>query len=170
VIGSPEINKVIRRHFSPILRQNGFDQVQTRLNWGWDGPCTMVLIVRAVGGYFSDVTGWPSMSLNVQLGVWYDFIPSDHPHGVKTTSNGRPLPQDYEYQERSHLNIGLDQRLYTQRLINPAEQVRTDLWWVQPDGSNVEEVVDDIAQQFLLEGLPWFQRMTDIPTVFAELT
>ena len=131
MISSPEINKVIRQRFSPILRQNCFTQVKTRLNWGWDGPCTMVLIVRAVGGYFSDVTGWPSMSLNVQLGVWYDFIPSDYSHGVKTISNWRPLPQDHECQERSHLNIGLDQRLHTQWLINPAEQVCTDLWWVQ---------------------------------------
>ncbi len=152
VISSSEINKVIRQHFSPLLRQNGFTKVQTRLNWGWGSPCTRVLIIRAVGGHFSAVTGWPSMSLGVQLGVWYEFI-----------------PQDYECQQRHHPDIGLDQRRYTQQLTNPAEQSRTDLWWVQPDGSNIEQVVKDIGQQFLVAGLPWFQRMTDIPTVFADV-
>ena len=169
VTSSSEINKVIRQHFSPLLQQNGFTKVETRLNWGWDSPCTRVLIIRAVGGHFSAVTGWPSMSLGVQLGVWYEFIPQDHPRGVKINPNGKPLPQDYECQQRHHLDIGLDQNRYTQQLTNPAEQSRTDLWWVQPDGSNVEEVVKDIGQQFLVAGRPWFQHMTDIPTVFADV-
>ena len=75
MVGSPEINKVIRQHISPVLKHHGFTLLQTRHNWGWHGPCTWVLDVRAVGNNFAAVTGWPPMSVGVWLGVFYDFVP-----------------------------------------------------------------------------------------------
>jgi hypothetical protein len=169
MIGSPEINKVLRRTLSPILKQHGFTQVKTRHNWGWHGPCTWVLHIRAVGAYFSDVTGWPPMSVGVGLGVFYDFVPSDYVGPVKLDSNGKPLAREEQCHQRLQLSRGLDQWQLTQRLGNPAEQTRTDLWWIERDGSNVEAVVQDIAQQFLAEGLPWFERMSDLHVAYAEI-
>lgn len=169
MIGSPEVNKAIRHHLSPVLRQHGFGKVQTRLNWGWHGPCTWVLVIRAVGGYFAGVTGWPSMSIGVQLGVWYDFIPLDFSGAIRLSPDGKPLPRDHECQQRSHLDIGLDQRQHTRQLKSLAEQVRTDLWWVEPDGNNIGVVVQDIKEQFLVAGLPWFERMIDILEVYSEV-
>ena len=29
--------------------------------------------------------------------------------------------------------------------------------------------MNDIAQQFVAEGLPWFERMTDIPSAYADI-
>ncbi|SMQ80698.1 hypothetical protein SAMN05444673_3988 [Bacillus sp. OV166] len=33
MIGSPEVNKVIRKILSPTLKENGFNKVNTRNNW-----------------------------------------------------------------------------------------------------------------------------------------
>lgn len=169
MVGSPEINKAIRRQLSPVLKQCGFTRVRTRHNWGWHGPCTWVLDIRAVGNYFARVTGWPPLSVVVSLGVFYEFVPLGLPRTLELDPNGKPLPLDVDCQQRSVLHRGLDQWQHTQRLKNSAEQARTDLWWIEPDGTNVGVVVQDIEQRFLAVGLPWFERMTDIPTVYTEV-
>ncbi len=169
MISSPEINKAIRRSLSPQLKQNGFTRVQTRRNWGWRGPCTWVLELRAVGAHFGAVTGWPPMSIGVWIGVFYDFVPRDVPVVFELSPEAKPLPREWDCPQRSHLDIGLDQRRYRQQLNNPAEKARTDIWWVEPDGGNLEEVMEDITHQFLAQGLFWFERMTDIHAVYTEI-
>ena len=114
MIGSPEINKVIRRVLTPVVKQNGFSHVQGRNYWGWHGPCTWVLNVRAVGNYFSLCTDWPSMSLGVSLGVWYDFIPKEMRGSVKISQLGLPLPDECGCQRRLVLRSAIDQSEYTQ--------------------------------------------------------
>jgi len=169
MIGSPEINKVVRHVLSPVLRQHGFTRVQTRKNWGWHGPCTWVLEICAVGSYFGYVTGWPPMSVAVWLGVFYDFIPAEFSGTVKVDSDGKPLPREYQCHMRSHLACTLDQSRYKLRLDNPAERARNDLWWIEPDGSNVEGVIQAIMEQYLVAGLPWFERQADLPAIYTEI-
>src|SRR5437773_1647127 len=125
MIGSPEVNKVIRRVLSPVLRQHQFSKVEVRNNWSWHGPCTWVFNTRAVGGYFSAVTGWPPMSVGVWLGVFYDFIPEEVPGTVRHSADGMPLPREYECHLRSALNCSLDQSGFTQQLSVSAERNRT---------------------------------------------
>ena len=109
------------------------------------------------------------MSVVVSLGAFYNFVPLGLPRALKLCPDGKPLPLDVDCQQRSVLHIGRDQRRHTQRLKNPAEQARTDIWWIESDGGNVANVVGDIAHQFLAEGLPWFERMTDIPIAYAAI-
>ncbi len=54
-------------------------------------------------------------------------------------------------------------------LRNWAEQQRTDLWWIERDGSNREGVVEDITRQFVRDGLPWLERATDLAGVYADV-
>jgi hypothetical protein len=169
MIGSPEVNKILRRVLIPVLRQHGFTKTENRHNWGWHGPCTWVLDIRAVGGYFSGVTGWPPMSVGVWLGVFYDFIPEEIPDTVKRSSDDLPLPREYDCHLRSQVNCSLNQSKFTRSLSNPAERKRSDLWWIEPNGSNVEDVAEDIARQFLTEGLPWFERITDLNAAYEEI-
>lgn len=44
-----------------------------------------------------------------------------------------------------------------------------DIWWIESDGSNVEEVIADIKQSFLNDGLKWFKEYQDINTAFTEI-
>lgn len=169
MISSPDIDKLLRRHLSPILRESGFTKVSARKSWGWHGPCTWVLQIRAVGNYFSQVTGWPPMSVCVWTGVYYDFVPfAGHtPH--KTDNRGRLIPDEAHCQVRSHLSCTLDQKAYTKALSNPGERSREDIWWFEPDGNNMAEAVENIAQCFVSEGEPWFRRYTDLPATLAYI-
>src|SRR5512146_2609875 len=95
MISSPEINKILRKTLSPILRENGFTVVQARKAWGWHDHCVWVLSIRAVGNYFSLVTGWPPMSVGVWTGVYYDFIPEDSRSAyVDVDTEGRLRPDE----------------------------------------------------------------------------
>lgn len=42
MICSPDINQVIRKSLSPILKENGFNKVNTRNNWRWIDQCIWV--------------------------------------------------------------------------------------------------------------------------------
>jgi hypothetical protein len=167
VIGSPEINKVIRRTLSPALRATGFMHVQTRNNWAWYGDVIWVLNIRAVGYYFSRVTGWPPMSVCVWLGTFYTFFPVTF--SIKRHSDGRLLPEEWICQMRSHLSCALDQTALKARLDTEPEKRRSDIWWIEPDGSNVKEVIENIRDVYLTDGTRWFQQMSDLNYAFRQI-
>jgi Domain of unknown function (DUF4304) len=164
---SPEINKVIRRILSPTLRENGFTIVKTRTNWGYHGPCIWMLKLRAVGWEFSEVTGWPPMSIVVDTGIFYEFIPFDR--AMKKSDDSRLLPQEYDCHMRSELTSTLNQSRFKRRLEVWAERERKEIWWIERDLSNTEEVVTNIRYSFLEQGLPWFQKFSDLQAAFAEI-
>ena len=169
MISSPDINKLLRKYLSPILRENGFTKVSARKAWGWKDHCVSVLQIRAVGSYFSDVTGWPPMSVCVWAGVYSDFIPFNGHTPPKLDEKGRLVPDEVYCHMRSHLSRTLDQGRFTALLSNPAERVRKDIWWFERDGSNMEETVEDIALRFVDEGKPWFERYTNLSIAFADI-
>ena len=56
------------------------------------------------------------------------------------------MPAEYECHMRSHLECGLGQTQRVRSLRNLLERERKDIWWVEPDGSNSEDVASDIAE------------------------
>lgn len=168
MIGSPEVNKVIREILSPVLKANGFSKVNTRNNWAWIDHSIWVLNITSVGKYFSDVTGWPPMSIHVDLGMYYNFIPMNNDR-IKTDEGGRLFPKSHQCHLQGELHSTLDQMKYMSSLSNPAEQKRKDLWWIEPDGSNIEEVIKNVKQSFLTDGIDWFRKNTDVEHAFLEI-
>jgi hypothetical protein len=169
MITSSHINKLLRRYLGPILRESGFSKVEARKAWGWNDRSISVLEIRAVGSYFSVVTDWPPMSVNVWMGVYYPFIPFDGNQPLPLDDKGRLLPREYHCHTRSHLACTLDQTRFTYQLPNLPERGRTDIWWFERDGSNMTEAVENIALSFVDEGKPWFARYTDLEKTFAEI-
>jgi len=169
MISSGDVNKVLRKHLSPILRENGFSSVQARKAWGWHDHCVWVLTVRSVGSYFSDVTGWPPMSVCIWTSIYYDFIPFRGHTPPKLDDKGRLSPDEAYCHMRSHLNSTLDQQIYKSQLRTPAEQRRTDIWWIERDGINAPEVVENITLAFMNEGIQWFNHHNDLEACFKEI-
>jgi hypothetical protein len=168
MIGSPEVNKIIRKTLSPVLKENGFTKVNTRHNWTWIDNSIWVMDITAVGRYFSDVTGWPPMSIHVDLGIYYDFIPANDKY-LKMDGQGKVLPKTHQCHLQGELYSTLNQLKYMSNLSNPAEQKRKDLWWIEPDGSNIEEVIENVKQSFLTDGIDWFRKHTEIEHAFLEI-
>jgi len=169
MISSPEVDKFLRRDLSPIIREDGFQKVSARKACCWRDQCVLVFQIRAVGSYFSDVTGWPPMSVGAWTGVYYDFIPVDRHRPPKIDLKGRLIPDEWQCHLRSHLCRTLDQSRYTERLSNPAERVRKDIWWLERSGSNIEEVVENMVLCFMDQAAPWFQRFADLSMAFSEI-
>jgi hypothetical protein len=154
------LNKPLRARVVPILREAGFQHAEARKAWSWRNDCICVFNIRAVGSYFSDVTGWPPGSVCVWLGVFFTFAP--RPTGVKSDPQGRPRPAEHVCHLRSHLVRSMDQSSRTRHLKSSPERKRTDIWWVQSEGENADEVAGDIATSLLREGLPWYARVSNL--------
>ncbi len=167
ISSSAIINKAFRKYLSSVVRDAGFQKVDARNGWAWQQDCVWVFNVRAVGRYFTDVTGWSPASVCASLGVFYTFIP-EAPN-VKSEQDGKHLPTEYQCHMRSYLTRGLPQDDYLSALRNPAEQARRDLWWLEPDGSNAEAVAADIAETFRQFAIPWYARCTDLNSALAKI-
>jgi len=161
------INKALRKHVSPLLRQIGFEKVDSRNGWAWKSETTMVVTIRAVGKQFGDVTGWPPSSVCVWLGVNYSFMPCLSP--LKLDLAGRALPAEHECHMRSHLKRELEQKERIESLSNPAERERRDIWWLDPNGENAEEVACDLASSLQSQAIPWFASCLDLESAFLSI-
>jgi hypothetical protein len=160
------LNRCLRKHVAPVLREAGFPKVDARHGWLWQGKVVRVFNIRAVGGYFSDVTGWPPGSVGVYLGSFYTFAPVTG--SVKLDSQQRPLPTESQCHMRAGLDCGIDQSTKLQSLLNPAEKKRKDIWWVDYDGLNAEAVARDIANVLHEKGLPWFSRTLNLQSALID--
>jgi hypothetical protein len=162
------MNKAIRGILSPVLKQNGFTKINTRNNWGWHDECIWVLNINTVGKGHSEVTSWTPMSLTVSMGIYYNIVPPLDDE-IKVTANGKWLPFSYQCHSGRNLHCQQDQSSYKEHFENLYDRERKDVWWVESDGSNLEEVLEDIKRAFLNEGLPWLKNYTDLETAFEEI-
>ncbi len=154
------VDKALRRSVSPVLREAGFDIVRARRAWAWKADCIWVYIVRAVGSYFSDVTGWPPASLCVELGVHYPFMPPTS-EIRRNRKSDRLMPAEYQCDLRLPLERRLAQ-VEVARLRNEADRKRRDLWWVGLDGAHAEAVAADIGAVVASDGVNWLLRASDL--------
>lgn len=149
------INKALRQHLSPALLRHGFDLVKARKAWGWHPHAIYVLEVDNVGNAFSKATGWPMHSLRAAVGVWIESA-AESDVALFRDEQGRVRPDLAACQQRLQLQCTMNQSAWQTPLPEAQERERTDIWWVQDDGSNLTEVVRNIADAFLAQAVPWF--------------
>ena len=167
MLTSAVVNRALRASVSFVLREVGFDKVDARNGWLWMDELVWVFNIRAVGNYFSLVTGWPPGSVGVSLGIYFLFMPTDLP--VKVDNKGRLLPAEYMCHMRTQMECGLNQDEFVYQLVGVQERNRKDLWWIEPDGSNNLTVAKDIASSLKKNGLPWYSRYTDLTMALADI-
>jgi hypothetical protein len=165
MVGSPEINKVIREVLSPVLRCSGFSKVLTRNNWGYHGEAIWVFKIKAVGKYFSDGTGFPPMSLTAELGVYYTFFPEGKP-SLKVDKDGLLLPPEWRCHMRDALRNVHDETFLRRNFHNPAEIMRKDIWYVDVEGNNTTEAIGDIKEAFLGQAVSWYKNMMNLEEIY----
>jgi hypothetical protein len=159
------LGKSLRRALFPLLRDQGFQTIATPTSYRWRDEVVWSLCVRAVSAAFARQTGWPSASIRASVGVWYAFAVADKSRIAKDAAGNLRPPHDAAHVRRI-FQKRLDQSRLTSALENPAERGRTDVWWVVPDGSNVEEVVASLCDAVRAEGIPFLQSSGDLPAVY----
>lgn len=157
-VNSNIVSKRLRHELEPMLRRIGFSRFQGRRAYRYDTDCVIGFSTRAVGSHFSRVTGFPASSFGSIAWVHYDFIPSfEQP---STTSHRPFCPKVSHFAE--DLKIVSPRQKEIRRCNNETEQDRDDLWWVEPDGSNLADTVQDVRNSIEAQAVPWWESMLQI--------
>jgi len=166
MITSGDINKILRRVVVPTLREIGFTKFKGRVAWRYLDDSIWVFHARAVGSYFSQVTGFPPASLTAELCIFYLDFPKTPP--VEADDDGLLIPKDVHCHCRYGLDNIADQIAIRSQSMSPTERRRRDIWWVEPDGSNGEAVAEDIRRSILEYGVPLLQKPYNARSIQLE--
>jgi hypothetical protein len=172
------VTGAIRRIVWPRLRDAGFEAFTGRSAWRYVGDDVDLVNVQSFGGTLSDAVGCTSFSFAVNVGVWRPADAASVP--ARHDARGRPRPHDYEcVPHRRKLHKSLSQpwfqpfrqdvrrwppsfRLHREglkRALRTDTHDRPDIWFVLPDGSNLEECVLDALGAIERDGLPWLESL-----------
>ncbi|PKR85340.1 hypothetical protein [Heyndrickxia camelliae] len=146
-----KVDRKIKRILLPILREYGFISMNCRNYYALHKECIWVLNLDHVGNYISDLSGWSAQSLNAMVGIYFNFIPP-----IWNENNRREKFPTYD-------ECQLQMELCSQKW------QKDNTWWFCSDGKNMEEIMDDIKNTFLLTGVPWLERYSNIEHAFKKI-
>jgi len=149
---SKTVAAVLKKELEPDLRQLGFTQFKGRRAYRYHDECVLGCSTNAVGSRFSSVTGFPAASFGAMAWVHYNFVPSFE----RPIANSRRhfCPKSCHFAEV--LCVASPSLKEVRKCRSDAEQERDDIWWVEPDGSNLYEVVDDVRTAIMEQAVRWW--------------
>jgi hypothetical protein len=153
---SSNVNKEIKSVIRPWLKDVGFSQFTPRTAWRYSGEKINVVNFQSFNSYLANAVGCTTHSFCVRLGCSFDAIPQSTSLKGK---DGYLRPEEYE----CHFRLSL------QKSITQPNLKRTDVWYVDPAGKNLEIVIADARKAILEIGLGWFSRFGDMEEVLRTL-
>lgn len=141
------VNKEIRKYIWSILRQEGFSKFSPRSAWRCRNNRYEVINFQSFNSYLAEGLGCTTYSFSINLGIYLSYIP--YPN--LTNHKNRHCPQEYECHLRKRLVRTLIQKQFS----------RNDIWFIDPSGSNLNEVIQDALDVILTDGLPWFEEFSN---------
>lgn len=172
---SKVVDRALGAHFWPGLRKVGFDRRTGRTAWRDVPGAVHVVNIQSFNSYLADVLGATTYSFTVNLGVFLEAI-ADRSRMTRFVRDRRRPPQQHCHvrlvpvkgidQSPEALTAGLDAASAGQEA---TWRDRTDLWYVLPNGANLDAVAIDAAAAVMGQGLPWLDAMSDVPTVIRAL-
>ena len=147
------VNREIRREIWPALRQRGFDAFSARTAWRHFADRTWLVNFQSFNSYFSLIDGCTTFSFAVNLGIFLSALASTEEDAIR----GRP--KAYQCHLRRKLFKKIVQINYS----------RKDIWYVDQEGLNLLEVLDDARRVLLANAMAWFDRFSRSDEVFRTL-
>lgn len=172
------VTRGIRRVVWPVLREHGFTAFTGRTAWRYVGDAIDVINVQSFSASLADAVGCTTFSFSVNLGVW---VPANAHENVelKRDTEGRLRPAEYQcvpHRRRLEKSLaqpwfkpfGSDTRRWLpalcvhrrglKKVLRKDTHDRSDTWFVLPDGSNLEECLEDALRAIRDEGLRWCEQ------------
>ncbi len=140
----------IKNEIWPILRRAGFTEFSPKTAWRHTPDQIHVVNYESFSSYLAGGVGCTTFSFALNLGIYFRVIPFESP--IKK-------PQESHCHFRHRLLKSIDQPVLPRR----------DTWYVEPDGTNVLECLDDSRAAIVREGLPWFDRFQSLEFVLGLL-
>ena len=153
---SSAVNKEIKSVIRPILRDAGFIQFTLRTAWRYGDNKIDVLNFQSFNSYLANSLGCTTYSFCVRLGCSFAAIPKRERIKQK---EGYLRPEEYECDFRTPLL----------KTIRQPDLKRRDVWYVDPSGQNLSEVIEGAKNAILERGLPWFNRFRNSKEVLRTL-
>jgi hypothetical protein len=170
-VGTVEVNKALKMYLFPALRQYGFTKTKGKRCYKCNKSSVFVVSVEAVGKHFSDVTGFTPSSFMCTLGIYFPFVINKYDpegKGIEYDKDGMQIGISLHQSLRLE-NFVLSKQNSRRGIDNPAETARKDVWWVERDGSNAEDMVLDLVAAFQATAPEWFAIYEDLETAFHEI-
>jgi hypothetical protein len=147
------VNREIRREVWPALRAQGFQNVTSRRAFRHSPERIWVVDFQSFNSYFSLVDGCTTFSFAVNLAIYIPALADE-----RETPPAKP--HDYDCHLRRKLSKDIQQLNYP----------RKDIWFVEPSGENLLDVLGDARSVILRDGISWFHRFDNDNEVFRTLT
>jgi hypothetical protein len=147
-----QIKSVIR----PLLQEAGFSQFTARTAWRYSDEKIDVVHFQSFNPYAANAVGCTRYSFCVNLGCSFEAIPR---RARTKQRSGYLRPEEYE----CHFRLPL------QKSINQSNLKRTNVWYVDAAGENLDVVIADAKKVIIETGLGWFSRFGDVKEVFRTL-
>lgn len=153
---SSDVNKQIKSVIRPLLQETGFSQFTARTAWRYSDEKIDVVNFQSFNSYLANAVGCTTYSFCVNLGCSFEAIPR---RARTKQRNGYLRPEEYE----CHFRLPL------QKSIKQPNLKRTNIWYVDAAGKNLDIVVADAKKAIVETGLGWFSRFGDLREVLRTL-
>ena len=147
---SRAVARDIKNEIWPRLRREGFTEFSPKTAWRHTPDQIHVVNYQSFNSYLAERVGCTTFSFALNLGIFFRAIPFEYP--VKKGPDPSVKPQEYHCHFRHRLLKEISQPILPRR----------DTWYVEPDGSNLLECLDDSRMAIERDGLPWFDRFKSL--------
>jgi hypothetical protein len=152
---SKVVNRAIRGHVWPLVKEAGFNSTTSRTAWRHSADKVDVVNFQSFNRYNADVLGVTTFSFAVNLGCYLLYVPPQRP--PKKITDGQPYPAEYECHFRGSVRPTVFQA-----------RTNEGIWAIDQNGDNLAWCLNDVAKQ-LPHVLAWFDRLNDRNEVFRIL-
>ncbi|MDQ2873637.1 MAG: hypothetical protein M3Y33_01955 [Actinomycetota bacterium] len=152
-----QVGAAIRQQVRPVLKAAGFGEFTDRKAWRQSDHTIDHVAFRSFNSYIAAGVGCTSFSFSVEAGVCFRCL-----------DPGLRRPQAQHLTFRSVLGKNLRQPVFHPYGRQEATD-RPDVWYVAPDGQNLDDVVDDAVVSLRQLGLPFIERYGDPLRAFSSL-
>jgi hypothetical protein len=174
---SSDVNKAIRHGVWTDLKERGFIDHTARTAWRrWEGGVDAINF-QSFNRYLADGVGCTTYSFALNMGILLDAVPN-----YPKTDPARP--REHQCHLRLHLHKHLSQPFFHPYTAVRAEDRQTagdgvqagqatdraDVWYVEPDGRNLDTCISDALTVIVGAGLDWFENARDPRKLLWQLT
>lgn len=150
---SGQVSGFIQHEVWPILRTAGFDQFTGRNAWRRSKDVVEVINFQSFNSYLANALGCTTFSFAINLGVYY-LCHHRTPWRAKLRYSTAP---------NTPLESACHARLHLKKRITQPQFPRSDVWFIQSDGSNLEDAGNDAFDTIKDVGLPWLTTFRSLP-------
>jgi hypothetical protein len=176
-----DVNRALRRTLWPAVKARGFQFRTDRAAWRYLDDAVDLIDIQSVGSG-ADAVGCTSFSFSAYAGTLPTFMGT----GIAGSRRGIPseMPKSRPHYWDTQLQFGIEKTLHQpwfepfanppapttpapilihrealKQVIRRDRHDRPDIWFVLPDGSNLDEVAGDLATAVLTQAIPLLDRM-----------